>query len=161
MLTRERLKELLDCDFETGVLRWRVKPNRRIRVGSIAGTINDLGYRIVPVDGRRYRAHRLIWFYAHGEWPKNDIDHINGKRDDNRLENLRDVTTAENIQNQVAAHKRNRSGRLGVTERAYGFEARICTNGVSKKLGLFKTLEEAEAAYLEAKRRFHSAPRHQ
>ena len=161
MLTRERLKELLDCDFETGVLRWRVKPNRRIRVGSIAGTINDFGYRIVPVDGRRYRAHRLIWFYAHGEWPKNDIDHINGKRDDNRLENLRDVTTAENIQNQVAAHKRNRSGRLGVTERTYGFEARICTNGVSKKLGVFKTLEEAEAAYIEAKRRYHSAPRHQ
>jgi len=161
MLTRDRLKELLDYDLETGVLRWKVKPNRRIRVGSIAGTVNDFGYRIVPVDGRRYRAHRLIWLYAHGEWPKNDIDHINGRPDDNRLENLRDVTTAENIQNQMTAHKRNKTGRLGVTERAYGYEARICTNGVSKKLGVFKTAEEAENAYIEAKRLYHSAPRHQ
>ena len=161
MLTHKRLQELFTCDFAAGVLRWRVKTNRRIVVGSVAGTINDFGYRVIRVDGQRYRAHRLIWFYAHGEWPKNDIDHINGNPDDNRLDNLRDVTTAENIQNQVTAHRRNQSGLLGVTKRKNGFQARICTNGVSESLGLFETAEAAEAAYIEAKRVRHSAPRHQ
>lgn len=160
MLTYERLEELFICDPAAGVLRWRVKTNRRIVVGSVAGTINDFGYRVIRVDGQRYRAHRLIWFYVNGEWPKNDIDHINGNPDDNRLENLRDVTTAENIQNQVAAHSRNRSGRLGVTQRKNGFEARICTNGVTESLGLFETGEAAEAAYIQTKRIRHSAPRH-
>ena len=160
MLTRDRLNELLICDLATGVLRWRIKTNRRIMVGSVAGTINDCGYRVIRLDGQRYRAHRLIWLYAKGEWPKNDMDHINGNRDDNRLENLRDVTTAENIQNQIAAHGRNRTGRLGVTQRKNGFEARICTRGVAKSLGLFDTAEAAEAAYVEAKRIWHSAPRH-
>jgi hypothetical protein len=161
MLTHERLKELLSYDAATGVLRWRVKTNRRIVVNSVAGTINDFGYRVIRLDGQRYRAHRLVWFYEHGGWPKNDIDHINGKPDDNRLENLRDVTTAENIQNQVAAHRRNRSGRLGVTRRKHGFEARIYTHGVAESLGVFDTAEEAEAAYIKAKRIRHSAPRHQ
>ena len=161
MLTHKRLQELFTHDPVAGVLRWRVKTNRRIVVGSVAGTINDFGYRVIRVDGQRYRAHRLIWFYAHGEWPKNDIDHINGNPDDNRLDNLRDVTTAENIQNQIMAHKRNRTGRLGVTQRKNGFEARICTNGVTESLGLFDTADAAEAAYIEAKRIRHSAPRHQ
>ena len=161
MITHERLEELFICDPAAGVLRWRVKTNRRIVVGSVAGTINDLGYRVIRVDGQRYRAHRLIWFYVNNEWPKNDIDHINGNPDDNRLENLRDVTTAENIQNQIAAHRRNRCGRLGVTKRKNGFEARICAHGVTESLGLFDTAEAAEAAYIEAKRIRHSAPRHQ
>jgi hypothetical protein len=161
MFTYERLQEMFDYDPSAGVLRWRIKTNRRIVVGNIAGTINDFGYRVIRVDGARYRAHRLIWFYAHRKWPINDIDHINGNPDDNRLENLRDVTTAENIQNQISAHGRNRSGRLGVTKRKNGFEARICTNGVVERLGVFKTAEDAEKAYIEAKRIRHNAPRHQ
>ena len=161
MLTYERLQELFNCDPTAGILRWRVKINRRIIADSVAGTINSFGYRVICIDGVRYRAHRLIWFYAHREWPKNDIDHINGNPDDNRLENLRDVTTAENIQNQIFAHDRNRSGRLGVTKRKNGFEARICTNGVIERLGVFDTAEAAEKAYIEAKRIRHNAPRHQ
>jgi len=161
MLTHERLQDLLTCNPTSGVLRWRVKTNRRILVGSIAGSINDFGYRVIRIDGQLYRAHRLVWFYVHGEWPKNYIDHINGNPDDNRLDNLRDVTTAENIQNQVVAHKRNRVNHLGVTQRKNGFQARICTHGVSKSLGLFATAEAAEAAYIAAKRVQHSAPRHQ
>jgi hypothetical protein len=101
----------------------------------------------------------LIWLYAHGEWPKNDIDHINGNPNDNRLQNLRDVTTAENIQNQVAAHTRNKTGLLGVSKRKHGFIARICVRGVIMHLGTFDTAKEAETAYLAVKRERHSAPR--
>jgi hypothetical protein len=159
MVTITRLKEVLDCDPELGIFRWKIKPNRRIMAGSVAGSINWSGYQVIRIDQVTYRAHRLIWLYVFGEWPKNDIDHINGNRADNRLGNLRDVTTAENIQNQVTAHKRNQTGRLGVAKQGNSFRARICTNGVSRYLGSYTTADEAEAAYREAKRAMHPTSR--
>jgi hypothetical protein len=146
----------LDYIPETGDLLWKVKNNRRIVIGSGAGTINDQGYVIVRLNGFRYRAHRLAWFYVYKTWPVNDIDHINGQRSDNRIKNLRDVTTAENIQHQTTAQKRNKMKLLGVSERKHGFIARICTNGVITHLGSFKTPEEAHEAYILTKRRLHA-----
>jgi hypothetical protein len=94
-LTVERLRELLTYDPETGELRWRVT-RRRAAKGSLAGTLNRNGYRNIEVEQRCYKAHRLAWLYVTGEWPKETIDHINCKRDDNRWANLRQATTAEN-----------------------------------------------------------------
>jgi len=155
MIDHERLKQILTYNPETGVFCWAEKLNRRIVVGAPAGTVNGHGYIIITINRFRYRAHRLAWFYVYGVWPQNDIDHRNCKRNDNRIENLRDVTTAENIQNQIVAHKRNRSGFLGVTERRYGFNARIHAHGVTHDLGVFKTPEAAHEAYVLAKRKFH------
>ncbi len=156
MITHEELTALLDYIPETGDLLWKVKNNRRIVIGSRAGTINDHGYIVIRLNGLRYRAHRLVWLYVNKTWPTNDIDHINGQRDDNRIENLRDVTTAENIQHQTAAQKTNKTKLLGVSKRKHGFIARICTNGVIKHLGSFKTPEEAHQAYILAKRKLHA-----
>jgi hypothetical protein len=104
-LTQQRLHELLHYDPSTGAFTWRVAPNRRIIAGSVAGVTETNGYRRIRIDGRQYGAHRLAWLYMHGEFPPNDIDHINRTRDDNRSTNLRAVTRKENMTN-VAPRRR-------------------------------------------------------
>ena len=86
MLTQERLKEVLFYDGQN--LIWRVSTGPRSVVWRIAGHITWDGYRKIVVDKANYHAHRLIWLYTYGSFPKNQIDHINGVRDDNRLDNL-------------------------------------------------------------------------
>lgn len=98
MITQHELHERLSYDPETGMFRWRHK-RRGLRAGSIAGTILSNGYRRIKQGSVLYLAHRLAWFYVHGEWPQRDIDHINGDRDDNRIENLRQATRSQNCMN--------------------------------------------------------------
>src|SRR5690606_34614864 len=100
MLTQQRLKELLYYDPETGIFTRLVgRSGPRARAGDVAGSDNGKGYIRIYVDGRPYKAHRLAWFYMHGEWPE-EIDHRNGERADNRLSNLRPVTRQQNNLNQ-------------------------------------------------------------
>jgi hypothetical protein len=82
--------------------------------GREAGILNDNGYRIVSIDSKRFRAHRIIWLLFNGEMPSSDIDHINGIRDDNRIENLRVVSRSENLKNQKIRSD-NKSGVIGVS----------------------------------------------
>ncbi len=79
-----------------------------------SGWITDNGYRIIGFKGTKYRAHRLAWLIIYGEFPENDIDHINGNRDDNRISNLRSVTRSENLKNQKIRSD-NSSGVIGVS----------------------------------------------
>jgi len=95
-----------------------------------------------------------------GSWPKEQVDHINGKRSDNRFANLREANNAENHQNLKKALKR-KTGRtsrfLGVSyDKSRGrWMAVIGTGGKARNLGRFDTEEEAHAAYLAEKRRIH------
>jgi len=95
----------LEYDPETGVFIWKPRTtddkswNTKF-AGEVAGSINNHGYRRIGIDGKIYMAARLAWLYVHGEWPKNEIDHINRVRDDNRMVNLRDVTSTENSNNR-------------------------------------------------------------
>ncbi len=115
-LTRERLKELLDYDPATGIFVWKVdRGNNRVKVGSAAGGGGDdgRGYNRIMIDGKSYRSHRLAWLDVYGSFPPDMIDHINGIRDDNRIENLRAVSNQENSRN-VNKSTNNTSGYLGV-----------------------------------------------
>ena len=104
MLTQQQLKEHLSYDYATGVfINLRNKPGRGGGIGSVAGNSNVNGYVYIKVMGKRYMAHRLAWLYHYGEWPVNEIDHINNIKDDNRICNLRDVTHSENQQNRIDA----------------------------------------------------------
>ena len=108
------IKRLFDYDAESGALYWKVKLNRSIRVGNEAGTVNKYNkYRIVTIDNKKYRSHRIIWAYVYGVWPINDIDHINHDRADNRIENLREATQKENRRN-MSLDVRNKSGFTGI-----------------------------------------------
>jgi hypothetical protein len=157
MLTHERLLEVLDYDPETGVFRWKVSPRGNVCAGDVAGCLGGRGYAAIGVDLALYRAHRLAWFYVTGEWPQGAVDHVNGRRDDNRFSNLRVVSNAINSQNLRRAHSDSRTGLLGVYphKKSGRFQSRIMVGGARKHLGTFETAQEAHAAYLAAKRQLH------
>lgn len=152
-----RLRQLLDYDPATGEFRWR-QDRPRCREGQIAGHAHCQGYRGIRVDGRAYLAHRLAWLYVHGAWPKDQIDHINGNRADNRIANLRECTNALNCQN-VRAHRDSTSKYPGVSladhARGKPWLATICVAGKKKYLGHHETEELAFSAYRLAKRELH------
>lgn len=157
LIEAERLKEVINYNPDTGEFVW-IKPRRPgMPVGNAAGTLkNSDGYLNVKIDNRLYRGHRLAWLYVYGVWPAGQIDHINGVRADNRIANLRDVSSKENTHNQRTAHRGSKSGVLGVTVKPNGkFVADIRHNGKKKHLGYFSTAEDAHAAYVKAKREFH------
>jgi hypothetical protein len=113
--TEDELRKVLHCDPDTGVFTCRARPNKRtrLRVGDVAGSVRLDGYRTITLNGRRHAEHRLVWFFTEGEWPRGQLDHINGNKGDNRRCNLR---LADNSKNQAntPASKRNSSGYKGV-----------------------------------------------
>lgn len=155
-LTHERLLEVLDYDAANGRFS-RKCGHRKDLYGAISETDNGNGYPRVTVDGHRYHCHRLAWFYVHGVFPKDEIDHINGDRGDYRLANLRVATRRKNAQNMRRPQVSNKSGHLGVSydKSRDKWVARIRTIENYKMLGRFDTKEEASAAYITAKRRYH------
>jgi len=149
-LTQDRLKELLDYDPETGEFVWKIS-KRGIRAGSVAGTLKPIGYICIRVDGKLYRAHRLAWLYTYGYFPENQIDHLNGIRDDNRITNLREVSQFCNMQNQKTRSD-NTSGFPGVCWRKQRrkWKAQIQIQGKRYGLGYYDTaLDAALARYIE------------
>jgi hypothetical protein len=157
MITQELLKELLDYSQDTGMFVWKINRGKRFCAGRTAGSLTGKGYRRIKIYGDRYQAHRLAWLYVFGKFPDNYIDHINGIRNDNRINNLRDVSIKTNLQNQRKPQVDSKSGYLGVSwdKRAKKWKARIMINDEQKYLGLFATAEEAHAGYLSAKRHYH------
>jgi hypothetical protein len=124
--------------------------------------LDAYGYIQVGYRKKMYKAHRLIWAMVYGEFPQGHIDHINGVRHDNRIENLRVVTHQQNVHNQQRKNKRNKSGYVGVcwNKRAAKWQAGIHVNGSYRYLGVFSTPEEAHAAYLKAKKVHHPTAPH-
>ena len=156
-LTQARLKELLHYDPETGVFTWRVRRNQNVPAGHRAGHVNKRGYRMINISHDLYAAHRLAVFYMTGQWPEDDIDHRAGARDDNRWNELRELTRTENMQNLQGAHRDSKTGLLGVAPTRGRFGAYIRANGKNRYLGSFDTPELAHAAYIKAKRELHPA----
>lgn len=137
MLTQEKLKEILHYNPETGEF---VKRIDRTRVEHKVAK----GYLGVSVLKTQYRAHRLAWFYMTGEWPPEQIDHINGVRDDNRWENLRLATKSQNSMNTPLSST-NTSGVKGVgwNVRRQLWGACVKVDG-KRKIAHFSTRKEAE-----------------
>ena len=156
-LTQERLKELLYYDQATGAFTWVKRSSTCIQIGKPAGSKTSAGYLRITVDKKEYRAHRLVWLYMFNEFPSGDIDHINGEKTDNRLVNLRNVTSAENAQNRRKKHSTNKTGFFGVHMYRGKYRASIQVGGVKLRLGAYKTPEEAHAVYLKAKREKHTS----
>lgn len=150
--------ERLNYDPATGVFTWNVSAPG-IKAGKKAGCISVHGYKIVKVGRVAFRANRLAWFMANGHWPDGEVDHINGDRLDNRLENLRVVGRAENSQNKRSAQANNKSsGFLGVTwnKQHMRWQSKIMANKKMHHVGYFDTPEVAHAAYLDKKRQLHA-----
>lgn len=151
LITQGLLKEVIDYDPSTGVFRWKIA-RHKVAAGSVAGQfLHHRGYVKIKIFGIAYIAHRLAWLYMTGEWPKDQIDHINMDRADNRFCNLREAGNGQNHMNQP--HK-NRTGFKGVAYHPWlkekPFEAKIKTGGINRSLGCYATAEEAHEAYKKA-----------
>ena len=148
----------IQYDQILGVFRWGVS-GRGITKGAIAGSKTKDGYCQIKLGFKCYRAHRLAWLYVYGDWPEDEIDHINGDPMDNRIDNLRLVDRSGNAQNQHHAQRDNKScGLLGVTwnKQHNKWQSKIQANKVLYHVGLFNSAEEAHTAYIEKKRKLHS-----
>lgn len=145
----------LDYNPETGALIWKVRVSPRVSVGSQAGTINSHGYRTLGIMGKVLRAHRVAWAMHYGDWPLCDVDHKNRVRSDNRIDNLRLATVAENANNQSLASN-NSSGYKGVSwcNTRKKFRASIVVDRKRKTLGYHQTAEDAHKV-LEQARELH------
>lgn len=138
-------------------LIWKVKIADKIKISSAAGCKAPTGYYVVKCLGKIYLAHRIVWALHYGSWPKSHLDHINRIKNDNRIENLREATHAENHQNR-SRQKNNASGFTGVHwhSRDKKWEARIQVNKKQKHLGYFDTPEKAYECYKRAKQTTHT-----
>ena len=170
MLTQEIVKEFMNYDPETGILTWKHRDRKWCKdersynswntshYNKICGSIHpNSGYNNIRIFNKTYRTHRIIWLYVYGTWPNDQLDHINGNRQDNRLCNLRECTNSENQQNKKI-RKDNSSGFMGVSfsKKSQKFQSHIKVNTKSLHLGLFDDAKEAHEAYLEAKQKYHT-----
>ena len=155
-LSAAQARELLDYAPDTGLLTWKATGTGR-RSGGEAGNRNTDGYVRTTIKYRAYANHRLAWMIYYGEWPKDQVDHIDGDRSNNRIFNLRQASSAINNQNLRRAHPNNKLGVLGVYYDGVHskYLAHISVSGKQKYLGRFNSLEEASNAYLAAKRALH------
>ena len=131
-ITQDYLRSILYYNPQFGIFVWR-EDRPRAKAGEIA-TKAHRGYERIFLKGAYYFAHRLAWLYTYGDWPTDMIDHINQKKGDNRIGNLRDVSNTEN--------QRNRKGKdLGIAwiERSESWQVTIG----SKYIGIFKDKEDA------------------
>lgn len=155
-------------DFETGKMFWRKRPDDifedsptgKVTAKTLALAWNKKhagkeafcklradGYLQGGILGHCYLAHRVMYALAVGSWPKGEVDHINGRKTDNRAENLRDVSKAQNQKN-ARISKANTSGATGVgqVKKNGRWYARARVNGRNGYIGFFDTFEEAAAA---------------
>lgn len=154
MITQDRLRELAHYCPETGQFT-HLQSNRRKKVGMLAGSLRKDGYIYVMFDGQRALAHRFAWLYVTGEWPTQEIDHIDGNKANNAFANLRQVSRQTNTENNRKARRTSTTGLLGVIRHPHGFVARIVSGGKHTYLGIFETPEAAHEAYVQAKRELH------
>jgi hypothetical protein len=159
----QQLHQIIDYNSDTGEFTWRerkedfpssisaIKAFNKVHAGNLVYQDPHKGYHRMELLGRRYRSHRVAWAMHYGDWPSNNIDHINGTKTDNRISNLRVVAQLENARNaRRPAH--NMSGVVGVSWDKYNFKwvAEIGVNHKTVRLGRFKDFDDAVKARKEA-----------
>lgn len=143
----EVIKEYLAIDESSpSGLVW-IKQRGPAKAGDVAGRLHAEGYWESQLMGKLMKAHRIIWALHHGDWPNGQIDHINGIRSDNRIENIRDVNGGANQRNKKMT-SRNSSGFTGVSFHSGSgrWRARIKVGGIEKCIGYFEDKNAASIA---------------
>lgn len=140
------IKGIFFYDELNGNLIWKQK-FKNIEIGDVAGGLDDKGYRVIQVNNKQWKAHRLVWEWHNGYTPENDIDHINKIRHDNRIENLREVSNQCNQRNKNVS-KTNTSGVAGVTWNRFRnkWQSQIKVNFKQIYLGRYTDFNDAVTA---------------
>lgn len=163
---------LIDCSPATGSIMWLYRPrelfltdhewkrwNTRYAHTRAFDVLGPKGYLHGTLKKRGYLAHRVVWAVATGRMPTQEIDHINGNKQDNRISNLREVDRIENCRN-AARRTDNTSGKAGVTRSGNSWLARIGTGDARIVLGSFPTLSLAIEARETAEKSLGYTERH-
>ncbi|MEN6302214.1 MAG: HNH endonuclease signature motif containing protein [Armatimonadia bacterium] len=150
-MTRDEIMAEISYDPETGVFT-RLRPVQGGRVGPMVLKPHKwTGYTEIQVRRQKFRAHRVAWLLAYGEWPPGDIDHIDRNRANNKISNMRIATDSQNRANSKI-NKNNTTGIRGVNWNARDkkYQAIITKDGVRRSLGYFDSIQDAAAAYTKA-----------
>jgi len=142
MITQSELKHLLHYDPETGLWTWLNPPSHNGHLkGKQAGSARLDGYIRIRINGVGYYTHRLAFLYMEGEWPEEEVDHIDRDPSNGKWSNLRHATRSENRFNSAVYN--SSTGLRGVHMTPEGkFSAQAST----LKLGHFETAQEAAIA---------------
>lgn len=162
-LSQAEVKARIRYNSKTGEVWWRRKKedshyargwNKKF-AGKKAGRVSFMGYWDVSIDNVRYRHHQLAWVYVTGKWPKDQIDHINGNKLDNRFCNLREASAAQNGWN--VRTNWNSSGLKGAhwNRNTGKYLAQIKVNGVRYSMGYHDTAKQAHQAYVAKAKELH------
>ena len=156
------ISEVLTYDATTGNFTRNIRTSNRVKKLDKCNNKNAQGYIAIVVNKKTYLAHRLAWIFTHGSIPiEMEIDHINGIRDDNRIDNLRLVSSSENSRN-MAIGKKNKSGVIGVSfyKSRNKWRATIMSNNKQKHLGYFGNKDDAISARKDAEIKYNYHKNH-
>ena len=142
----DKARILYDYCPDSGLFFWKINTSN-VKAGQVAGAKHN-GYIRLTVYGKRIFAHRLAWLFSYGELPKDQIDHIDRNKSNNKITNLRDVDRCVNLQNQSVAHSRNALNILNVSKRPNtgAYKVMINKNKKGFYIGQYKTLKDAVTA---------------
>lgn len=154
----KELKEFLHYNPDTGAFTWIKRPSKRIKVGQVAGTLGTKGYWQIQFKGCSFLTHRLAYYMYHGVDPLEKIvDHKNDPTTNNKIDNLRLASNAQNQMNRVNLPSDNTSGVIGVywDKSKKKWKVRISIDGVQKHLGYFTNKEDAIKTRREAEIKYY------
>lgn len=139
-------KEHLSFNFETGEILWVKYPKKYNKVNKPkeAGSLHYSGYRIICLMNKQYMAHRLIWAVYYNKWPDGFLDHVDGNKSNNCINNLRLATRFQNGYN-IGPKKISQSGYKNVQwdKDTNKWRVRVRVDGVRHHVGRFEKIDDA------------------
>lgn len=141
--TQQELQEYLSYAPNTGILIWLKRPSRKIHEGERAGSLDPSGYRYLYFKGKRYPEHHIIWCLVYGDYPPHQIDHIDQNRSNNKLNNLRAVTKAQNARNRSRANSTLDEVGIWYCKRRHRYIAEITMDGKKVYQKSFTDIDQA------------------
>ena len=154
MIEADIVRRYLDYNPNTGIFTWKLDRSNA-KKGDVAGTMSTSGYWQICLFGTIYPAHRVAWTHYYGKPPRFTVDHKDHNKLNNMIDNLRDVSNAENNKNQPMS-RLNKSGVNGVhyCNQRKRWCAKIRVNYKYINLGRYKDKFEAICARKSADKKY-------